>query len=499
MKTFKNLNTIAILISFLLSACSPQSTIKPDLKLKDKISITNFSKIDDGTVSIPSFPYETWTLENGLKVYFVSDPELPLVSSSLFIPGGSFWEQQSERGLYQALGDNMRAGGAGNLLPQELDHEIEKYAASISSSFGQEFGNISSSSLSTDFERIFSLMSDVILHPRFNRERLSLWKGQNIEGIKRRVDDPMTVASLSTRELLIGGSPYGAITSIQDITGITRQKLRALHAKAIIPNNALLAISGNITRSQAEEVVNKNLGQWKKASSSLPPPPPFPNQKNSGIVFIEQPLAQASILIGQLGPERLSADQYAIEIFNQHFGSGGFGSVLMKRVRSEMGLAYGIFGSILPGLGKGRALINLKTKPESSGPAIIESLKSLQEMKSTEISATDLLETRNSITNTFIFNFTSPAQVLARKVQSDLLGYPNDFDQKYLDNIRSVTAKDVKDVANNRWNFNNFVVVLVGPKQALRSLETVQLGLPAPLNSTKIRIGRFDEVLKLEN
>lgn len=499
-QVMKFINVVLIVSIFNLSSCVKHKDsldAEKSFASSGKIAFKNFSSIDDGTATIPSFPYESWTLENGLKVYFVNDPELPVVSSSIFIPGGSFWEKSEERGLYAALGDNMRSGGAGKLSPQDLDREVEKYAASISSSFGQEFGSISSSSLSTDFEKIFSLMCEVLLRPTFNRERLSLWKGQSFEGIRRRVDDPTTVASLAVRQLLVGGTPYGSITLSQDITSITRPKLRALHVRAVIPNNAILAISGNISREQAGIVVQKYLAAWPKASSSLVPPPPFPDQKNSGIVFIEQPLAQATVLIGQLGPERFSSDQYATEIFNQHFGSGGFGSVLMKRIRTELGLAYGVYGSINPGLKKGRTLLHLQTKPESVGEAVAESLNSLEGMKQKEISQSDLIETRKSIANTFIFNFTSPSQVLGRKVQSDLIGYPPNYDQKYLENIRAVTAADIKEVANKRWNYNDFVLVLVGPKTALESLKTAQPRLPSPLNSAKIRMAGFDEVLKL--
>lgn len=464
-----------------------------------KASLTSFSKIEEGILKLPDFPYETWKLANGLTVYFSQDKELPLVSVSLLIPGGTIWEQASEAGLYEALGDNMRLGGAGKFSPQDLDRELEKYAASISSDYGAEYGTIGFSSLSSDFDHIFSLMSDVLLRPNFDRERLSLWKGQTLEGIRRRIDDPGTIASLSVRQMLIGDTSYGAILTSQDITAITRQKLRALHAKAIIPNTALLAISGNITRQQAEEAVNRYLGGWQAAAQPLSPPPPFPNQKNAGIVFIEQPLAQATILIGQLGPERLSPDQYAIDLFNHYFGSGGFGSLLMKRIRTERGLAYGVFGSMFAGLGRGRALIHLQTKTESAGEAAVETLKCLEEVKSKEIATADLIESRNSISNAFIFNFAAASQVLSRRVQFDLLKYPRDFDQLYLENIKSVTPRDIREVAKARWNYSDFVIVIVGPKRALESFQAAQRDLPAPLDSAHIQIGAFDEVLRLQH
>ena len=56
---------------------------------------------------------EEWRLENGLRVVYLKDDELPLVKGRLFIRGGSLWGPESPVGAVSAMGDQMRQGGAG--------------------------------------------------------------------------------------------------------------------------------------------------------------------------------------------------------------------------------------------------------------------------------------------------------------------------------------------------------------------------------------------------
>ena len=459
---------------------------------------SQFSEIADSSQKIPDFPYEIWTLKNGLKVYYVHDPELPLFSASIFLRGGSYWEKSDEVGLYSALGDNMRYGGAGRFEPLELDAETEKYAASLSSGFKQEFGSVAVAGLSSDRDHLFSLMSDVLLRPKFSQSRLDLWKSKSLEGIKRRVDDPNTIASISTRSLLLGKNSYGIYPLSEDIKAISREKIINLHKKVVIPNGAILAISGDISREQVAELSEKYFSDWAAADKPLPEAPPFPTQYKRGIFFIEKDLKQATVIAAHLGPDRHTPDIYKIDVFNQYFGSGGFGSALMKRVRTELGLAYGIYGMILPGFPKGRALIQLQTKPESVGLALKESLSTLEKMKTSNLNDEELTEAKNVISNAFIFNFTSPGQVLGRKVEYQLTGFPEDYESRYLPAISKINPEDIRKLANDSWRLEDLVITIVGPKSALHSLQSALPSMPAPISSLKVKSGKFLEAASFE-
>ncbi len=439
---------------------------------------------------------ERWTLPNGLTVVFLEDNELPLVSGTLYLRGGSLWEGEDEVGAVGCMGDQMRSGGAGKRTADEMDHDLEMLSAGISSSFGQEFGFVNFSCLSSDIETVFSMFSDVVIQPVFERNRLNLWKGQAIEAINRRKDDPGTIAGLSMRTLLYDGTPYGRVSTDGDIKRINSSQLKQLHAKWVKPDGAVLAVSGKISRRRLEELSDKYFGRWQAQSANLTlEPPPVDRAPSAGIYFVRQPLSQATVFAGILGVPRLTPDYLAIDVFNSLYGSGGFGSLLARRVRSEMGLAYSVYGGIIPAVVKGKNLIVVQTRADQAALALSESIKILNQLKSGSPDGELVEENRRGIANSFVFNFSSLNGTLRRRVEQELLNYPGDYDVTYIPGIMAVKPAEISQVAKNRWDLSQLVVVVVGNEEALHSIEELRSRMPEVFGRMPVREVTFDQKL----
>ncbi len=430
---------------------------------------------------------DRWQLANGLTVLFAKDPELPLVRGKLFIRGGALWGPEKPVGAVSAMGDLMRQGGAGSLSADQLDKELEKLAAAVSSSFSAEFGGVGFAGLSSDFDRVFGLFADVVLRPRFESDKISLWKGQAIEGINRRVDNPGTVAKIAFSQLLYGDTVYGRVTTERDVQALSRDQLLNLHAQFVKPDGAILVVTGNIERERVAQAIEAAFGKWHSRGTPLPPPPAMTHVPQPGIYFISLPFSQATVNMGQLGVERLSPDWPAIDVFNEVFGSGGFGSRLMNRVRTELGLTYGVSGGISPGLVRGANYVFLQTKAESVSPAIGESIAVLRSMQSDVPSHEEMAEKKAAIRNSFVFNFDSFDDIAVRTAQLELLRYPADYDQTFLDKIESVSPEQVREVAQKRWDPSSFIIVVVGNEMAYEALKKAVEGEDAALKAFGIK------------
>jgi len=436
-----------------------------------------------------------WELPNGLSVIYLKDSELPVAQGQLIIRGGSLWAEQYPIGTTSAMGDVMRTGGAGDLSADALDRELEKLAAGVSSSFSTEFGSISFSCLTSDLERVFKLFADVALRPRFEQDKLSLWKGQSLEAIRRRAEDPATVASIAFTQLVYGDSAYGKVSRSRDISSVSRANLERLHSELVRPDGAILVVTGSAERSQVEELAQRYFLNWKPRGRRLPPPPPVNYEPKPGIYFITLPFAQASVKSGHLGVPRLTPDYPAIDLFNEVFGSGGFGSRLMQKVRTELGLSYGVYGGISPAVVKGTNFIFLQTKAESAGSAINESIGVLDRLRTEAPGASELNEKRDAIANSFVFNFSSKGDIAGRLAKHELLGYPADYDASYLSKIAAVTPADVTKVASERWDPSKLVTVVVGNDQAYSSIERAMKEPGSRLGAFELRRLAFDEVV----
>jgi zinc protease len=430
-------------------------------------------------------------------VIFLQDNELPLVRGKLLIRGGSLWASEYPVGTTSAMGDGMRSGGAGELSADELDKELEKLAAGVSSSFSAEYGGVSFSCLASDIDRVFPIFSDVVLRPRFEKDRLALWKGQSLEGIRRRVEDPSTVAGLAFLQLVYGDSAYGKVSRSRDISLISQTDLFNLHRHLVRPDGAYLVVTGQISQSKVVELAQQFLGGWTPRGEPLPPPPPVPQEPKPGIYFITLPFAQASVKFGQLGVARFTPDYPAIDVFNEVFGSGGFGSRLMKRVRTELGLSYGVYGGISPGRVRGTNYVFVQTKAASTGSAIDESIAVLEDLQRQVPTDEELDEKKLAITNSYVFNFNSKDEVASRVASQELLEYPVDYDKTYLAKINSVQPADVTSVAAARWDPTKLVVVVVGNQQALAALEQERGKPGSRLSGFDLHKLGFDETASL--
>ena len=440
---------------------------------------------------------EQWHLANGMTVLYLRDRELPLVRGNLFLAGGALWEPADKPGVITAIGDQMRQGGAGARSADELDRALEVLSASIGSSFGNEYGNVSFSCLVSDLDEVFEMFADVVRRPRFEGGRLALWKGQALESIRRRSDDAGTVAGITFNQLLYGASPYARYLTQAEVQRISRADLTAEHRRAVRPDHSILFITGDVDRARVEELITRHLGDWVMAGLPRPVPPPVDAAPRPGVYFVELPFVQATIYLGHLSVPRLTPDYPAIDGFNEIFGAGGFGSLLMRKIRAELGLAYGIYGSIVPGPVRGRNVVAVQTKGESAGQALVETLNLLVGMQLEPVEAERIAEMQRSIRNSFVFKFDAPDDVLTRRASQMFLGYPTDYDETYLPRIGAVTPEDVRAVAERRWSLAEMVVTVVGDQRAYEALTAAAAAPSWPLPSRTVTRIEFDEVPRL--
>jgi zinc protease len=440
---------------------------------------------------------QEWRLANGVTVIFLQDSELPIVSGTLYVRGGSYWGPQDKLGIVEALGSLMRQGGAGPLSADQLDRLLEQKSASISSAYGEEFGVFSFECLKSDFSTVGPVFSDVIHKPRFDNDRFTLWRGMSLEALRRRKDDPSTVAGIAFTQALFGGTPYGEVIGEKDIKAIQRSDLIAMHREFVRPDGAYLVLSGDLTQQEAEDYSKNAFELWQPRGSDFPPAPLIETVVSPAIYFINLPVEQSTVFMGQRGVARLTEDYLAIEGFNKIFGNSGFSSRLMKRIRSDLGLVYGISGEISPALVQGKNGIALQTKAASTGNAIVESLNILKSMQQGPILESEMQAMKSTSVNSFVFKFDSVAKLAQRYALLKLLSYPADYDRSYIPGITALSDKDIQQVANKRWNTDQFAYIVVGNETAYESVRKAQEIPDSPLASLRLIRADFTDRMVL--
>ncbi len=128
-------------------------------------------------------------LKNGIVIFLQEDHELPFISGSVLIPGGSRDEKPAKTGMIDLYGQAWRTSGTEKMDGDAMDDLLEAKAAHIETGGDEDSTALSWDSLKGDSDQVYALAMDLLFHPKFNAEKLQLAQQQEATGIVRRNDN----------------------------------------------------------------------------------------------------------------------------------------------------------------------------------------------------------------------------------------------------------------------------------------------------------------------
>jgi len=319
---------IAVLLSFsTISACAGPA-----------------ARIDPRTMTFPPLSFTVPTsgrflLDNGMIVYLMTDHELPLVHVTAYLNVASLYEPEDKVGLAQLTGAVMRSGGTRETPVEKLDAELEFMASAIESSIGSDMGTVSLTTLKKNLPRTLELFGQVMTQPVFREDRVLLAKRRTVEALRRQDDDPKAIAGRELIRVLYAGHPLARVPTVESVTAVTRDDMLAFHKRYYLPNNVILAVSGDIDRDELRKGLGKAFDGWQRGEIHFPAIGPPRTDQKPAVLFARKDVNQSVIRIGGLGIEKSNPDLYAVRVMDYILG-GGLVSRLAKEIRSNEGLAY---------------------------------------------------------------------------------------------------------------------------------------------------------------
>lgn len=409
------------------------------------------------------------TLAGNVVAYMVEDHDLPLVSLTVHIKGGSYLEPAGKTGLASMTGSQMRAGGAGQWTAEQFDEELDVLAANVSSGFGATAGQASASFLAKDTERALALFFDMLRTPRFQQDRLDLLKAQQLQAIERRNDSTDDIEEREWVRLMRGDGHFSSRSITQaSIESIGRDDLAAFHKQFVHPGNFIIAVSGDFDSADMKRRLNAYLQGWPvgKVASAVPKPT---HEPMPGLYLVNKPdVNQGRVSLGHLGIERGNPDEIAVAIMNQILGGGSFTSRITARVRSDEGLAYSAGSSFAPGVYyPGTFTASFQSKSESVARAVAIVEEEIERIRTQPVAAQELETIKSYLIDVFPRTFASPAAIANLFATDELTGRPAEYWRTYRDRVKAVTAADVERVARAYLHPDRLVILAVGNVEAM--------------------------------
>ncbi len=425
-------------------------------------------------------------LDNGIIIYYMPDHRLPLFSVSALIRCGEAYmplEQMAIPGLATTV---MRSGGSTTMPVDSLNTILESIGGMLEINAGYDDTRASLDVMSKDTDLGLRLLADLLRNPAFPDDKLELAKEQRKTDIKRRNDSPGGITGREFNRLLYGDHPYGRVVEWSYIKPITRQDLAAFYEAYFAPNNLMLGITGDFDPATLKTLLNKYFGDWKKKEIVLPQVPAVVNTPKPGVYEVFKDINQANIRIGQLGIDRDNPDRYAVGIMNYILGGGSFTSRITSKVRSDEGLAYhagSSFQTDSRDLGNFNADCQTKLATTYKATRII--VDEINRIRTEMVTDEELNAAKDSYINRYIFNFTTPSQIVSQLMSLEFDNRPPDLLRNYLDSVRKITKEDVLRVAKTYLKPENLTFLVVGnpagfekPLDEFGKVTTVQLTEP---------------------
>ncbi len=427
-------------------------------------------------------------LANGMVIFLQPDHELPLISATARIRGGSISEPPTKIGLADIYGDVWRTGGTKTKTGDQMDDFLEARAAKIETDNQSDSTSISLNCLKGDFDAVFDMYLDLLHNPEFRQDKIQLAKQQMYTNISRRNDE---VDSIVHREMLIiaygKDNPYARVPEYATVAAVTRQDLLNWHQQYVHPNNIIFGISGDFDPQTMEAKLRAAFESWSKGPEAQQPDIKFTEPK-PGYYFVRKTdVNQTTISMLDLGIERSNPDYYAVTVMNEIFG-GGFSSRLVNDLRSARGLAYVVGGGVRFGWNHpGITNIEMQTKSSTTVEGIVGMDDEIDGLVKNAATPEELKRAKDDILNSFVFQFDSPEKVLREKMAYEAYHYPLDFLERYRSEVEKVTADDVSRVARKYVHKNQLAVLVVcndadfdKPLSSLGPVQNVDIAIPPP-------------------
>ena len=436
-------------------------------------------------------------LANGMVIFLQADHELPLISASATIRGGSVSEPAAKTGMASLYGEVWRTGGTKTQTGDQMDDFLEARAAKIETGDGGESTSISLNCLKGDFAAVFEMFLDLLHNPEFRADKLELAKQQAYTGIARRNDEVSSIVGREAAALAYGkDSPYAREQQYATVFAVQREDLMNWHKQYVYPNNIIFGISGDFDPKAMEATLRKAFESWPKGPQAKDPDIKFAGAK-PGYYFVQKlDVNQSSIAMVDVGILRNNPDYFAVSVMNEIFG-GGFSSRLFNNVRAAKGLAYSVGGGVGASFSHpGMTRIQMQTKSGTTVAGIDALYEEIDKMRANPPDAEEMKRAKDQILNSFIFRFDSPGKVLREKMTYEFYHYPLDFLERYRGEIDKVTAEQVQQVAKKYLQKDKLAVLVVGndaefdkPLSSLGPVSKVDISIPPPPKALMEQMG----------
>lgn len=325
--------------------------------------------------------YTKAVIDNGLRVITSAMPRSRSVCLVVLIGAGSCYEDDSEAGITHFTEHLFFKGTERRPTSKEISQDIEGVGGILNGGTDKELTMYWCKVASPHFDIALDVLSDLLLHSRFEEKEIERERGVVHEEIKMSLDLPQQRVNSLIDDLLWPGQPLGreVIGTKETVASITRKQMLNHVAARYMPNNTVFSIAGDIDHEETLARIEPLFSKWSAGGFSTGYK--TDDEQTEPRLRVEpRDIEQAHLCLAVHGFSRSHPQRFAIDLLSTVLG-GGMSSRLFTEIRERKGLAYDIHSYTEHFLSSGAFTIYAGVAPEKAEVAVAAILEVISQVK----------------------------------------------------------------------------------------------------------------------
>ena len=406
---------------------------------------------------------ERLEMKNGMQLNVIRAGSQEVVRLDLLIGGGQWHQTQALQALFT---NRMLREGTPTMTSAQIAEKLDYYGAWLDLSSSVNCGFVTLYSLNKYFPRTLAIIADMLMNPSFPAKELEVVLETNRQQFLVNSSRVEVIARKHFNRSLFGEEhPFGRFAVESDYGRITPEVLREFYRKHYHSGNCTVYVSGKVT-PEIIRCIEEHLGNvpWGEIKKVQPLELIEPRQTTEKHVFVEKADAlQSSLKMGCFMMDRVHPDFLKARVMVTLFG-GYFGSRLMSNIREDKGYTYGIGAGIVNCPGSGVLAITTEADNQYIDFIITEVYREMDKMCNDLAPQEELEMVRNYMLGDFCRSYEGPFSLSEAWIYTKTADLDDDFFVRQVDSIRSITAEEIRTLAQRYLCKENLIEVVAGKK-----------------------------------
>jgi predicted Zn-dependent peptidase len=411
------------------------------------------------------------TLSNGLQVVLLENHKVPTFSMQMVVLSGGLSDPQTARGVASFTASLLREGTA-KRSSKDISEQSESLGAVIGANAGLAgfTSNVTAAGLVENFDQTLEIFADVVRNPTFPAAEVDKYKARSLAQLPLQRSNPQLLAAERFNRAIYGEHPASLVLPpVESLRTLTPDALKQFHQTYYRPNNAILAVTGDITMKELIPRLEKAFGDWQKAEVPATKIPTVAALSKPGIFLIDRPGSVQTVLqLGNVGIERTNPDYFSVLVMNQIFG-GGPQARLFMNLREDKGYTYGAYSGFGGSKFPGTVQASSSVRTDVTEGALKEFMYEIKRMRDEKVPAEELENAKRSIIGSFALSLEQPQALLSNIVTQKLYGFPVSYWDDYPQQVSRITVDDVQRAAQKYLDLPHLQIVAVGDAAKVRN------------------------------